>query len=288
MPSNALPHSTRITDRALTALTALTALAAGAATLIVAFVAAPRVLASAWSGRSFGNQDELVAVVREAFVDYWASGESGLSPQLHAVTDYWARYHVVKAVIAALTLATVVAFGILLAKKPAVSGDLGPGRRTVRAGAGVLAAILAVVSVAALMANIQGAVAPFSSLLSLLPIGERGGDLPDIVGQIGQQFADGQWTPPLAAMIDDFARYHAAMGVIAGCAAAILLASSALSWTRFVRAGESDRQARRTPDLVGVFSTVMSLALIVVAAANAGTAADPAPALAAFFDGGVL
>ncbi|WFR71215.1 hypothetical protein P9209_18530 [Prescottella defluvii] len=37
-----------------------------------------------------------------------------------------------------------------------------------------------------------------------------------------------------------------------------------------------------------VLTTVAALALIVVAVANAGTAADPAPALAAFFDGAVL
>ncbi|WFR71216.1 hypothetical protein P9209_18535 [Prescottella defluvii] len=152
----------------------LAALAAVSVILVTAFVAAPPVLASAWSGRSFGSQGDLVAAARVAFVDYWASGGSDMSPGLQAVVDYWAHFHVVKAVVATLALATVAAFGILLGRRYVTSGDLGAGRRAVLVTAGVFTAMLAVVSAAAVMANIQGAMVPFSSLLSLLPVGERG------------------------------------------------------------------------------------------------------------------
>ncbi|MDH6678656.1 putative membrane-anchored protein [Rhodococcus sp. LBL1] len=283
MHNNVLPpQPSGVSGRAVAALAAISAM------LVGAFVAAPPVLASAWSGRSFGNQDDLVAAARVAFVDYWASGGSDLSPGLQAVGDYWARFHVVKAVIATLALATVAAFGILLGRRYVTSGSLGADRRAVLATAGVFTAMLAVVSAAAVMANIQGALVPFSSLLSLVPVGESGGELADTVDQIGQRLADGQRTQALEAMIGDFGDYHAVMAVIAVCAAAAVLGLSALSWTRFVRVDASDRRTRRVLGWVGVVTTVAALALVVVAVANAGTAADPAPALAAFFDGAVL
>ncbi len=282
MPSNVLSKSFGGSDRALATLAAV------AAALVAAFVVAPRVLASAWPGRSFGNQDDLVAGVREAFVDYWASGHSELSPGLQAMGDYWVRYHVAKAVIATLVLVTVVVFGILLGRRYVSSGDLGAGRRAVLVTAAVFATMLAAVSAAAVMANIQGAIAPFSSLLSMLPVGEPEGALADAADEIALRLADGQRTPALETMIGDFADYHAAMAVIAGFAGAGLLGLSALSWTLFVRVGASDRRTRRVLGWIGVLSAVASLSLVVVAVANAGTAADPVPALEAFFAAGGL
>jgi len=279
---NVLPRAARASDRRLAALLVV------AATLVVAFVVAPRLLASTWSGRSFGDQDDLVTVVRAAFVDYWASGESDLSPALQAVGEYWVRYHVIKAVIAAFLLAGVAAFGILLGRRYVTSRELAAGRRALLATAGVFATLLALVSAAAIMANIQGAIAPFSSLLSLLPVGDTGGELADTVDQIGQRLADDQRTPALESMIGDFAHYHVAMAVIAACAAAVFFGLSALYCTRFVRADEADRRTRSVLAWVGVVTALASLALIVVAVANAGTAADPAPALMDFFEGGAL
>ncbi len=281
MHSNVLPsRSTGVSGRALAALAAVTA------TLVVGFVVAPPVLAAAWSGRAFVDQGDLVAAVREAFVGYWHSGDSRLTPDMQSLADYWMRYHVVKAVLAALVLAALVAFGVLLGRRYVTSGDLGVGRRVGFAAAGVLGAMLAAVASAAVMANIQGAVAPFSSLLSMLPVGEPGGELTDTLTQIEQRLADGDRTPPaLDAMIRDFAEYHAAMAVVAACAAAVLLGVSVLSWRR---ARAAARRARRPLRWVGALSTVSVVALIVVAVANAGTAADPAPALVTFFDGGLL
>jgi hypothetical protein len=99
--------------------------------------------------------------------------------------------------------------------------------------------MLALFSLATVMANIQGAVAPFASLLPMVMEGAPA----DTVGQIRRGLADypgagGRSHAALEVMISDFARYHAAMAVI------------------------------------------------VVVVANTGTAADPVPALRAFFDGG--
>lgn len=282
MNSNALPTFFGSYGRRFAALVALSV------ALVIAFVLAPPVLASAWSGRSFRNEDDLVIVAREAFVDYWASGHEGLSPGLQAVADYWAWYHVAKTVIALLLLATVVMLGISLGMRYVTSGDVGRGHRSVLAAAGVLTTTVAVVAALAVMANVQGAIMPFSSMLSLLPIGQPSGAFADTVDQIGRFLAEGRLTPALETMIVDFADYHAVMAVIAACASVLLLGLSALTWIRFVRARPSDRRVRLLLGGLGSLANVAVLALIVVTVANAGTAADPAPALAAFFEGGVL
>ncbi|MBO4205873.1 hypothetical protein, partial [Micromonospora echinofusca] len=77
-----------------------------------------------------------------------------------------------------------------------------------------------------------------------------------------------------------------AMAVIAAVVAVVLLVLSVTWWRRFAGAGSSDRRARRVWGFLGCFSALLFLLLTVVAVANTSTAADPAPALLAFFDGG--
>lgn len=282
MIANALPRILGSIDRVLLAL------AATSVAFVVVFFTVPRILTSASAGRTFDSEDSLSTKARDVFVDYWASGDPGFPSELQTLSEYWVRYHVVKAVVAALVLASAVAFGWLLARRYIASTDLGRGRRLAFAGTGVVASFLAVFSVAAIVANIQGAVVPFSSLLSLLPVGAPDGQLAATMKEIELRLADGRWTPLLESMIRDFGDYHSAMAVTASCAAVVIVGSSALTWTRFARTAASEHQTRRVLGWVGVVTTVVSLALVMIVVANAGTAADPAPALATFFGGGVL
>jgi hypothetical protein len=134
------------------------------------------------------------------------------------------------------------------------------------------------------MANIQGAMAPFASLLPLSMDG-----LSDVIlAQARQQLADthatGGFTPPaLDAMVGDFAWYHAALAVEAAVVVVALVGLSVMMWRRFARA---DGRARLVWGWFGVFSALSSLMAAVVLVANAGTALDPAPALLALFNGG--
>lgn len=72
---------------------------------------------------------------------------------------------------------------------------------------------LAFGSVLVVMATIEGALFPFSSLVSLLPVGHSDPALTASVRQIQHDLAQYQAlhrTPaPLGAIIDDFQRYHA-------------------------------------------------------------------------------
>jgi hypothetical protein len=268
--STAPPRSADFSGRALATLAAL------AAALGAAFVVAPATLAASGPGGGFADQRHLTEALRTAFVEYWRSGDRELSPALAGVVDYWLRYHVAKAVIAAVLLTVLVVLGTRLWTAFLNVAGPAPGRRIALASAGVLVTTLALLSLATVMANVQGAVAPFASLLPMLTGGATGGELADTLAQVRQGLAGSGSAPPaLQVMIDDFARYHAAMAVVATAVAAVLVVTGVALW----------RRSSRTRAF-GVLSLSLSLLVIVVAVANTGTAADPGPALLAFFEGG--
>ncbi|XVQ09846.1 hypothetical protein ACQP1W_46260 [Spirillospora sp. CA-255316] len=276
----ALPRSAGIPGRALAVLTVL------AVALSAAFVAAPRMLAG-----DFAGSRDLVEALRESFTGYWSSGDRELSPGLERVVDYWFRYHLAKAAIAAVLLIALVALGVLVWKAFLNADGPGRGKRAALASAGVLVTMLALFSLLAVMANIQGAAAPYASLLPMLTAGATGAQLTGTLDQVRQQLAGypgagGHTAPALEVMVSDFARYHVAMAVIAAVVAAVLIGISAVLWRKFAGTKPSRRRARRVLGAFGALSALVSLAMIVIAVANTATAADPAPALLAFFEGG--
>jgi hypothetical protein len=204
---------------------------------------------------------------------------------LARVTDYWSGYHVAKAGIAALLLIVLVALAVRLWKGLLGAGEFGPGRKAVLASGWFLVLMLALASAVLVTVNIQGAIVPFSSLITMLPLGAGNGRLTSAVDQVRQQLsAGGRTSPALEVMVSDFARYHAVLAVLAGIVALVLVGMSVVSWRRFRAVG--DRWTRSVLGSLGGLSVLSALVMIVVVAANVGVAADPAPALAAFFNGG--
>lgn len=270
---------------------AVTVLAALAVALVPAFVLAPGPVAGSMSGGGYGDRRELDDRLSASFADYWESGGRSLPPGLQGVVDYWSRYHVVKAVVAAVLLAVLVALGVLLRNAFLRAGALTAGRRAALASAGVFVAALALFSLAMVMANIQGALAPFSSLMSMLPVHASHGELADVLGQIRRQLAGypdagGPTPPPIEVMVGDFGRYHAVLAVAATVVALSFVAISAVSWRRFAGTAASDRRTRRVFRASGLLWALLAAAVAVIAVANTATTADPAPALLAFFEGG--
>ncbi|GAA4253275.1 hypothetical protein [Dactylosporangium darangshiense] len=248
-----------------------------AVALVAAFFVAPNALA----GGGYADADRLTAAVRGAFVGYWRSGDRDLSPDLQALVDYWFRYHLAKGAIAALLLVVLGMLGVRLWRAFARSG----GVRFAAAGAAVTA--LAVLALATVMANAQGAVAPFASLLPMVVDGPGDAALGDALAQVRERLgADDRSAPAVDVMIVDFARYHEAMVVIAAVVAAALAAASVLLWRRFVAVAPAERRARHVLGAFGALSAVLALAVVTVVVANTTVAADPAPALLAFFNGG--
>ncbi|MFE1592776.1 hypothetical protein [Nocardia sp. NPDC058705] len=259
--------SSAVPGRVLGALVGL----AGA--LIAAFVLAPRLLANQ-AGADFGGEDDLRHAFGAAFVDYWHSGTREFTAELANIVDYWFRYHLAKAVLAALLLAVLVTLAVLLWRRFMAAG--GTGTRVALAASGGVATVLALCSLVLVLANAQGTVAPFASLLPMAT--------DEVRAEVGQRLADGTRTPPLDAMIDDFARYHLAMAVLAAVTAASLLGVCALLWR--TRRRSPDGRSRRVLAAFCTLSAVLALALIVVAVANTTNASDPVPGLAALFTGG--
>ena len=252
--------------------------------LAAVFVVAPPWLAARGPTRELADRDRFVEAVRAAVVGYWRSGDRNFTPELQRVVDYWIRFHLIKGGIAALLLVVLVALTALLWQTFLRADGLGTGSRAVIVSAGAAVSMLALFALAVVMANIQGAMAPFASLLPLSMDG-----LSDVIlAQARQQLADthatGGFTPPaLDAMVGDFAWYHAALAVEAAVVVVALVGLSVVMWRRFSRA---DGRARLVWGWFGVFSALSSLMTAVVLVANAGTALDPAPALLALFNGG--
>jgi len=244
-----------------------------ATALAVAFVVAPAPMAAARPRGGFADEVGLAGALRASFDEYWRAGSS---PRMQSLVDYWMRYHLVKAVTAALLLAVLVPLAVRLWTAFA------RGRGAGFAAGGVAATALAVFSLLLVMANVQGAVTPFSSLLPLL----TGGPDSATLEQVRQGLASGSASPVLAAMVDDFARYHVVMAVLAGPAAVGLAAVSVTLWRRFATTPRVNRRARRVLAALGAVTVVLPLLVAMVAVANTTTAADPAPALLAFFQGG--
>ncbi|WP_052852195.1 hypothetical protein [Streptomyces avicenniae] len=270
------------------------ALAAAAGALVVAFVVAPGVLAAVGPGGGLAGGRGIGEAVREAFVGYWGTDGREFTPELEGVVAYWFRYHVAKAVIAGMLLAVLVALAVPVGRAFLRADGLGAGRRAALAGAGALVAGLGALALVTVMANIQGALAPYSSLLPMLTEGTSDAELTGTLDQVTEQLRDAagaagpghEPSPAVDAMIGDFAHYHAVMAVIAAVAAVVLVGLSVWLWRRFAGTPAPDRRKRRVLGSVGTLAVFLSLAVLVVAVANTSTAADPAPALLAFFDGG--
>ncbi|MFJ5229153.1 hypothetical protein ACIQBJ_04545 [Kitasatospora sp. NPDC088391] len=241
--------------------------AALAALFLTAFVLLPG---------AFTDPAGLRRALPAAFVGFWRAGRPDLPPALRELVDAWARYHLVKAACAAGLLAALTVLAARLRTAYLASGR----RRT--AAAGLLAAAPALGALAALLANVQGAIAPLSSLLSALPA-DRSGELATAVGQLEQELADGRG-PAAGALTADFARYHLVIALAAALLTLLLLLAGARTWRS--RRTAPDRRARRLATATTAACALLAAACAVLAAANTGVAADPAPALLAFFRGG--
>lgn len=255
-----------------------------AVALVPAFIFAPGPLAENMSGNHFTGQRELVDNLSTSFVDYWRSGGRNLTPGLDRLVDYWLDFHVVKAAISAALLVVLITLGALLTKAFLRSGGFG------LASTGVVVGALALVALLGLMANLQGAVAPLSSMLSMLPMRGSGGDLAGTLEQVRQGLADypnsGGRTPAVGVMVHDFALYHAEMAVTGILLGVFSVVMTVMSWKRAAKAEASDRRTKRVFRSFGLFSVLLSLAFVVLVVANVGTAANAAPPLKAFFEGG--
>lgn len=245
--------------------------------LFYAVLVVPAAVAE-WSSANGMAMDRLSGAVSAGFADWVTSGAPIPSEQLSSAASFWAVFHLVKAALAAALIVALIPVGRRLWGAYARSESR--YRRVPLWVAGVIGAPVLPVLLFVVMANVQGAVAPVSSVLTFL-----GADSAPATEQIRAQLAAGTTTPVLAALIDDFRLYHAVLVVALVVAVVVVIAVTALLWMRRARSPREQRRLRRVLAAGGLIVPMLLPVLGVLLLANLSTVEDTAPALAVFFDG---
>lgn len=248
----------------------------GAATL--GFTAAAFVIpwhaATAITGLTWAGPDTLADSVGNAIIADWTTAVAAPGVQASsALTDptrFWRWFHIVKALLAfaALIAASLTVTHAWHARRVASQRSHRLGWVTVAAGGGLVAALTLVL----VLANVQGAFAPLSSVLSFLPLSGRSPTLTDVITALNTSIGSGQPTATAAAIVRDFAAYHAVVAVLM----AVVTVLAALMTLRVVR-------RRRWGASAALVATMGAFAVLTIA--NTSTALAPAPALQSFLTG---
>lgn len=246
----------------------------------MAFLVLPGAVATISSGPDALTTGTLAETLDGAFSQWWSTGETNLTPDMQSIVSFWEVFHVGKLVISAGLLTVLLLAGARLLQ--AYSGSERRGRRAGIAIIGALGAFWVALLLLVVLANIQGAMSPLSSVMGLLPMGVPS----EAVLEVRTHFANGTTTPILGILIEDFRNYHA---VMVGCSAiaAIAVAGAAIVvWIRRAQVSRENVRLRRVSAILGAALTPLFLFLILILLLNMSTVDDTARALAAFFAGG--
>jgi hypothetical protein len=230
--------------------------------------------ASAITGLTWAGPHDLAGSVGDALSADWAAAVSAPGGQASsALTDptrFWRWFHIVKA---ALALAALVSAVLLVTHaRRARRSSSTTARRFVGTASTLIGGLAAAVGVVLVVANVQGAIAPLSSVLSFLPLSDRSPTLVDAVRGLEADLGSANPTPTAAAILSDFASYHAVVALL-------LAAVAVLAGVTAVRA----LRARRWGSGVVLAATVTIVALLTLA--NISTALAPTGALQSFLSG---
>lgn len=237
-----------------------------AAAFVVPWHAATAVTGLTWVG-----PNALADSVGHALIADWAADTpvpgAQASSALTDPTRFWRWFHIVKAALASMALiaSSVVVTGAWRARRIASTRGHRFGWAIVALSGGVVAALAAVLVVA----NVQGAFAPLSSVLSFLPFSGRSPSLTEALSALNASIGSSQPTPMATAIVRDFATYHA---VVALLMAVVTILATVMT----VRVARD----RRWGAAAALAATLAIFAVLTIA--NASTAFAPVPALQSF------
>lgn len=250
----------------------------------VALTAALFVAPSRIAGADDSEGHHLSRLTGPAVADYVHSGQASLTPPLAELTAYWSRFHAAKAALAAVLLVAAIALTVALCRR-LVDPHRSRGSRITIVAAGAASTLLAVFALGVLMANIQGAAAPLSSLLTFLPADSASsGTSAQLADQLGGRVV----SPPVRQMVIDFARYHRVMAITSAIVACIcMVAGFSLAFGGFGRGtGVRNRRTRVMARWAAALVALIGVLCVVLCIANTTVALHPEPALLSFFRGG--
>ncbi len=256
----------------------LSAWTLAAVALAVATMTLPSLVAE-WSSSGRITIAGLVETVSVGFTRWVVSGTASPDVPLADALSFWGIFHIAKAVLATALLCALMVVGHRVWTRATRAET--SAARAAWVSVGVLGAWLPLLTLLIVLANIQGAVAPLSSVISFLPISTT----PE-VDEVRTELAAGAYGPVTGALIADFRAYHAALTaclvvVIVGLAASIV-------WmlVRRARTPRGSRLVRRSLTSGAIAVTLLTATLGVIMLANLSTVLDTAPALAGFFGTG--
>ncbi len=246
---------------------------AGLAVISAAFVWLPAVLV----GGATTSGTLLRGSTADAIAAYWHEGRAPFTDDLRELVDQWRDYHMIKAVVAGVAVVVLVRAAVRAGRRASNAS------RTMLAGAGVaVIALGALTAVLLLIANVQGAIAPFASLLSLLPTAASNGRFAstsrEISDALTQRASSGhRGPPPLDRMVDSFVGFHVVLAALAG---AIAMLTAWLIIRRLARGASGPAASHAALHRIALAGAALSCAAaVVLCLANVSTARRPVPAL---------
>lgn len=256
-------------------------LAAGAA-LVAAFVLAPAALLRPTFGE-YDGEVKLQEAVGRALVEYWGRGTPAFPAGLTTLVDYWFHWHAIKVVISVLM---VIVFALLTTAL---------WRRYLRTRPGYAAVatattVLTVLALGVLMANIQATIVPLVALLPLLAGRTATGELAQVLSEMrdGLTESAGSYTdlPALTVLLGEVERYHWAMVAVSATLMVATGLASAHFWKRRSTGDPSATRVRLMHGTLGVSTALTAGLLLLMTAASALTALEPATWLLGAIDVG--
>jgi uncharacterized Tic20 family protein len=260
-------------------LTVLSALCAAG------FVVGPRAL----TGPAPTHGRSLSTATSRAFTAYWQSGRRGYPAAFADLVGYQRGYHLAKAAFALVLAILLGRLALVVWRAVLRAGRLRPATTATAAVSASTATALAFATVLAMLINVRGLLAPFGSVVGMLPIGHGDAALTTAATQISHDLATSatrRHAPPtLDAILDNYVRFHVVAVVLSAGLTVVLLALAVLTWRRCPTDGPAARRAKVMSRLLGAEFAVLALIVLVIFAANVSTVLNPIPGLKPFFDG---
>ncbi|WP_433796509.1 hypothetical protein [Actinoplanes sp. CA-252034] len=246
-------------------------LAAGSA-LVAAFVLAPAALLDGADG-ALDDEAVLRSEVGRGLAEYWRDGGPRFPALLARLVDYWFRWHAIKVVISALMLVVFALLAVALWRRYLH----GAARYAVAA---IGATGFTVLATGLLMLNIQATAVPLVALLPLVDGAAPGSDLGRTLHEIREGLTEPAGahaaSPALSVLLGETQRYHWTMVATAATAIVAIGLVGAALWRRRAAVDSRMRLMRRT---VGVIMALTGSLLLLVVAAGALSATEPADTL---------
>lgn len=256
-------------------------LAAGAA-LVAAFALAPAALLRP----AFGDYDsdaKLRDALGRALVEYWGSGTPAFPTRLTTLVDYWFQWHAIKV---AISTSLAVVFALLATTL---------WRRYLRtrpwyAAVATAATVLTVLAMGVLMANIQATAVPLVALLPLLSGRTADGKLAQVFSEMRDGLTESASShadsPALTVLLGEVERYHWVMVAVSATLMVATGLAGAHFWKRRITGDPSATRVRFMHSTLGVVTALTACLLLLMTAASALTALEPATWLLGAIDAG--